>query len=142
MKLGTRYDLFQGGKWKLLVQTYARALDGKCEDEWEKQVDALGNYGGLHQKKKMRTMFQKMNAKILGKDAANKQKKAMRNGELAYEGHDHAAMAERLFRINEDIDLFSEKAKPFDIDELIRDAIEPTLKSSARLMFVEKSGRE
>ena len=38
----------------------------------------------------MRTMFQKMNAKILGKDAAIKQKKAMRNGQLTYEGHDHA----------------------------------------------------
>ena len=60
LKLGTRYDLFQDGDWRHLTQVFARALDGKCEDEWEKQVDALNNFDGANQKKKLLEMFQKM----------------------------------------------------------------------------------
>jgi hypothetical protein len=86
-------------------------------------------------------LIQKVNAKYLGRDAADIQRDAMMMGELRYEGQDHEKAIERLFEINDDIELFSEEAEGFPIREMARKIIPQTLKPQARLKYVDKGGK-
>ena len=59
---------------------------------------------------------------------------------LKYEGHDHKAMAERCYRINDQLELFSQEATKFTDKDMVRKVIFRALKISARVEFVRKGG--
>ena len=56
---------------------------------------------------------------------------AMETGEMGYEGHDHEKVTERLFQINEDLELFFQDANKFLIRDMAGKVIPRHLKISA-----------
>ena len=121
LKFGDRYDLFEGGWWKVLCQIGGRALKGRCETYWNDIVEGIRNHNVGEpdaQRKKFKKLIQKVNSKYLGKDAIEDQRDAMEFGELKYEGHDHVSIVERLFEINDDLELFGEEVGKFSIREM------------------------
>ena len=91
---------------------------------------------------KFKKLIQKVNAKYLGRDAADIQHNAMLMGKLHYEGQYHEKAVEQLFEINYDIELFSEEAEEFSISEMARKVVPQTLKPQARLKYVDKGGKQ
>jgi hypothetical protein len=145
LKLGDRYDLFEGGRWKVLCQIGGRALEGRCEKYWSDIVESARNHNAgdaLIQRKKFKKLIQKVNSKYLGKEAIDDQRDAMEFGELKYEGHDHTGAVERLFEINDDLELFGEDADKFSDREMARRVIPKNLKTAASLKFYDKGGDE
>ena len=143
LKLGDRYELFNDGKWKKLCRLGGRALEGRCADVWAEVVETVRNHGAgdeTAQRNKFRKLIQKMNARYLGEDAYDDQRDAMEKGELKYEGHDHEQLAERLFQINKDLELFHEVADQFSIRDMARKIIPRNLKTAARLKYNDKDG--
>jgi hypothetical protein len=118
LELGDRYDLFENGKWKMLCQIGGRALQGRCAKYWKDIVEAVRSHNSGDseiQRKKFKKLIQKVNSKYLGRDAIEEQRDAMEFGDLKYDGHDHMSVVERLFEINEDLELFGEEVGKFSI---------------------------
>ena len=125
LKLARKYSYFTDGKWKRVAQATGRALQGKCEEQWDDLFDAEAHWGtgnARDQEIKFRRMVQKHTRVVLGKNALDDQKDAMEAG-LKYEGHDHKAMAERAYRINDQLELFSQEATKFDEKDMVRKVI-------------------
>ena len=143
LKLGNRYNLFTEGKWKVLCQILGCALEGRCEEIWESQVESLRGHNtgnSAAQRDKFKKAIQKFNKKYLGSATIDHQKDAMENGQLRYEGTDHEKTVERLFQINEDIELLSDDAEPFTMREMVRKIIPQNLKPAAKLKYLDKGG--
>lgn len=141
LKLGDRYELFNDGKWKALCQLGGRCFEGRIEEHWSDLVGGIRNHAtgdSAAQRAKFKKQIQKVNAKYLTERAVDHQKDAMENGELKYEGHDHLRVVERLFQINEDLDLFSENAEKYSMREMARKIIPKNLKANARLKYLDK----
>lgn len=145
LKLGDRYGLFSEGKWKYLCQIGGRALEGRCAEYWQDIVEGATSHstGSANaQRGKFIKLMQRFNEKCLSKHALDIQKDAMETGEMRYEGHDHEKVAERLFQINDDLELFSQDADKFSIRDMARKIIPRNLKTSARLKYLDKAGDE
>ena len=145
LKLGKRYDLFQGDTWKILVQAGGRALSGRAGEVWEEEVENGDEPPRNTNTPELRRehffkLVQKFNAKYLGKSAGDHQRDAMMEGKLTYEGHDHLAAAERLFQINEQIELLGPGIEKFSTREMARTIIPKNLKSKAKLKYHDKGG--
>ena len=80
--------------------------------------------------------------RYLGDDAYDDQKDTMEKGELKYKGHNHEQLAERLFQINDDLELFHEDADKFSMRDMARKIIPQNLKMAARLKYSDKDGPE
>jgi hypothetical protein len=91
---------------------------------------------------KFKLLIQTVNAKYLGRDAADIQCGAMLMGKLHYEGQDHEKAVKQLFEINGNIELFSEEAEGFPIHEMVRKIIPQMLKPQARLKYIDKGGKQ
>jgi hypothetical protein len=145
LKLGDRYDLFENGSWKILCQIGGRALEGQSEKYWTDIVEGVHTHSWGDsdvQRKKFKKLIQKVNSKYLGKDAIEEQCDAMEYGDLTYDGHDHTSVMERLFEINEDLELFGKEVGKFTIPEKARRVIPNTLKNAASLRFYDKGGED
>ena len=68
-----------------------------------------GTGNARDQEIKFKKMVQKHSRIVLGKNTFDNQKNAMEVG-LKYKGHDHKAMTERCYRINDQLELFSQEA--------------------------------
>jgi hypothetical protein len=79
--------------------------------------------------------------KYFGKDAGDDQKTAMLHGELRCNDHDYEKIVERLFEINEDLELLSDDIEKFSICEMAKLVIPENLKYQAKLKFVNKGGK-
>jgi hypothetical protein len=66
----------------------------------------------------------------------------MENGELTYEGHDHFSVAERLFRINEQLEYLGTGVEKFSDKEMARKVMSKTLHPAARLEYICRGGKE
>ena len=144
LKLGSRYELFKDGRWKVLCQLGGRALGGRIERYWSNIVEATTNHatGNTNaQQAKFKKLIQKVNVKYLGKDAADDQKIAMQCGELQGDDHDHDKVAERLFEINRDLELLGEDVEGFSIREMAKHIIPENLKYKAKIKYVDKGGK-
>ena len=96
LKIAKKYDYFEDGKWKQIAQAVGRALEGRCEEQWDDICEAEAHWGTGNaeaQERKFKRMMQKLCKVVLGKNALNDQKDAMEAG-LKYDGHNHKAMAE------------------------------------------------
>jgi hypothetical protein len=94
------------------------------------------------QRKKFKKLIQKVNSKFLGQDAIKEQRDVMEFGNLKYDGHDHTSVAERLFEIKEDLELFGKEVGKFSIQEMAQRIIPNTLKTAASLRFYDKGGED
>jgi hypothetical protein len=91
LNFGSRYDLFQDGRWKMLSQIGGRALKGRIGRIWRDTVESTTNHGkgdSATQQAKFKKLIKKVNMKYFGKDAADDQKTAMLRGELRCNDHD------------------------------------------------------
>ena len=70
------------------------------------------------QRKRFKNLIQKVNSKYLGKDPIEEQHNAMEYGDLTYDCHNHTSVVERLFKINEDLELFGEEVGKFTVQEM------------------------
>eukprot|EP00956_Cyclotella_meneghiniana_P018179 scaffold30078_cov44-Cyclotella_meneghiniana.AAC.3 len=162
IKIAWRYDEFNDGSWERLVKTYARCLKGRIETIWidkDKAGDithaSVGNASA--QETKCKDFIKAVNAKYLGKNAADVQKDAMVDGEIRYEGHSHEKAVERLFEINKDVALLHPNVQPFDDREMIRKVLNlsekkpsslniegsnKNLKPKARLEYVRRGRKD
>ena len=93
------------------------------------------------QQARFKKLIQKVNVKYLGRDVADVQKDSMLMGKLRYKGQDHEKVTERLFKINNDIELFGEDIKQFPMHEMARKIVPKNSKPQARLKYIEKGGR-
>ena len=59
---------------------------------------------------------------------------------LKYYGHNHKAMAEQCYRINDQLEFFSQEATKFSPEEMNRKVVYCTLKDSAKVEYVRKGG--
>ena len=76
LKLGDRYNLFEGGRWTVLCQIGGRALEGRCKKYWTDIVEGTCNHNAGDasvQRKKFKKLIQKANSKYLGKEAIDDQ---------------------------------------------------------------------
>jgi hypothetical protein len=65
------------------------------------------------------------------------QKKAMQDGELTYQDHDHKKMTQRMFRINDDLVYFKTNAVKFTMEETAEEVIPNSLKPTiTRLEYI------
>ena len=64
----------------------------------------------------------------------------MLEGKLTYEGHDHLAVAERLFQINDQHELLGPGIEKFSTRKTARRIIPKNLKSKAKLKYHDKGG--
>ena len=145
VKLGDRYELFNEGKWKKICRLGGRALKGRCADVWAEVVEGVRNHGASEeaaQRNKFRKLIQRVNMRYIGDDDYDDQKDAMEKGELKYEGHDHEQLAECLFQINDDLELFCEDADKFSMRDMARKIIRRNLKTAASLKYNDKDGPE
>ena len=144
LKFGSRYDLFQYGRWKLLGQIGGRALKGRIARYWSDIVEGTTNHSrgdSATQQAKFLKLIKKVNVKYFGKDAADDQKTAMLRGELRCNDQDYEKIAERLFEINKDLELLSDDIEKFSIREMAKLIIPENLKYQAKLKFVDKGGK-
>jgi hypothetical protein len=110
-----------------------RSLAGTVKDQWKGVVDSIregthANGNTAAQRAKMLKCFQELNELYLADDALKNQKKAMRDGELTYQDHDHKKMARRMFRINDDLIYFKTNAAKFTMEEMAEEVIPNSLK--------------
>ena len=69
-RLARKYGYFIDGKWKRIAQAVGRALDGKCEEQWDDLCDAEAHWGtgnSRDQEIKFRRMLQKHSRLVLEK---------------------------------------------------------------------------
>ena len=66
----------------------------------------------------------------------------MENGELTYEGHDHFSVAERLFRINDQLEYLGTDVEKFSEKEMARKVVPKTLHPAARLEYIRRGGKD
>jgi hypothetical protein len=66
----------------------------------------------------------------------------MEFGDLKYDRHDHKRVVDRLFKINNDLKLFSKEVGQFSIHEMAQRVIPITLKTATRLRFYDKGGKD
>ena len=66
----------------------------------------------------------------------------MENGELTYEGHDHFSVAERLFRINDQLKYLITDVEKFSEKEMTKKVIAKTSHPVARLEYICRGGKE
>ena len=145
IRLGNCYDLFKDRKWKPFMQLRGQALGGRIERYWSKIVEGATitqTRTVASHLSKFKKLIQKANTKYLGRGAADIQHDAMLMGELRYEGEDHKKAIEPLFEINNDIELFSEEVEGFAICEMVRKIIPQMPKLQARLIYVDKGGKQ
>ena len=109
LKITKKYNYFENGKQKQVAQAVGRALGGRYEEQWDDVCNAEAHWGTGNAEAQERTfkkMMQKLCKVVLGKNALNDQKDAVEAG-LNYDGHDHKAIAERCYRINDQLEFFS-----------------------------------
>ena len=124
------YELYDNdGSWKCIVRAQHRALTGDCKDFMGELITELRDWKN-NGKAKHKKMCQKLCCEIMGNDAYNNQKDAMRAG-LAYQGHDHHDMAKKLWKINDSLEFMAEEAKKFTVRELCCEIIPSMLKPRA-----------
>ena len=88
-------------------------MEGQCAKCWQdivKSATAHGTGNANAQQAKFIKLIQCFNKKCLVKQSLNIQTDAMETRELRYKGHNHEKVAERLFQINKDLELFSQDA--------------------------------
>jgi hypothetical protein len=93
------------------------------------------------QQGKFKKLIQKVNMKYLGKDAADNQKIAMQRGELQCDNCDYDKVAERLFKINRDLELLGKDIEGFSIQEMAKHIIPQNLKYQAKIKYIDKDGK-
>ena len=131
-QLAKRYDLWKEDEWKILTQIGGRALSGRAAEAWFDQVEnARAPRAGVTTAEALEAHFKKLvqefGKQYFGRKAAEDQKDAMENGELTYEGHDHFSVAERLFRINDQLEYLGTDVEKFSEKEMARKVIAKTL---------------
>jgi hypothetical protein len=147
MELAEDYELFVDGKWKRMLTSMRRSLAGTVKDQWKGVVDSIregthANGNTAAQRAKMLKCFQELNELYLADDALKNQKKAMRDGELTYQDHDHKKMARRMFQINDDLVYFKTNATKFTMEEMAEEVIPNSLKPTARLEYIKQGGKK
>ena len=45
LEITKKYDYFDGVKWRQIAQAVGRALDGRCEEQWDNVCDAEAHWG-------------------------------------------------------------------------------------------------
>ena len=110
LQLAERYNLWRDEEWKILSQIGRRAFSGRAAEAWADNVEnARAPRAIVTTVKALRAYYKKLVQEFarayFKKNAAMDQKDAMESCKLTYEGHDHSGVVERLFRINEQLEL-------------------------------------
>jgi len=90
---------------------------------WEEHIKGIGNHNAGNstaQHEKFKKAIQKFYKKYMGPSMIDKQKDAMENRLLCYEGTNHKQAVERLCQINQDIELLSNDADLLPIQDMAR----------------------
>ncbi len=142
--LGTRYELYEEGKWKKLCRIGSRAMTGNCAETWREEVEEgirnhnIGNAAA--QKKKFEETIQKFNEIYLGEDVIDEQKTVMEEGKIEYAGHDIEKAIKRLYAINDTLPLLAKGATKFSDREMAKKIIPRNLSAKARAEFIVNGG--
>ena len=101
----SRYQLWEDKDRKILSQIGGRALSGQAAEALADHVENVRDPPNLANiaeviEAHFKSLVQEFGKQYFGREAVEDQKDAMENGKVAYEGHDHFSVAERLFRIN------------------------------------------
>jgi transcriptional regulator NrdR family protein len=134
---GKRVEDSHSNRWKSTLRTSSRSLvrpSRKCQSSKSRITTAEALEA--HFKK----LVQEFGKQYFGRKAAEDQKGAMENGELTYEGHDHFSVAERLFRINDQLEYLGPDVEKFSEKEMAKKVIAKTLHPNARLEYIRRGG--
>ena len=85
-----------------------------------------------------KSSVQEFGKQYFGRKAAEDQKDAMEKGELTYKGHDHFSVAERLFRINDQLKYLGTDIEKFSEKEMMKKVIAKTLHPVTRLEYISR----
>ena len=142
-QLAKQYNLWRENKWKILTQIGGQAFSGQAAEAWfDKVENARAIRAGSTTEEAIEAHFKRLiqdfEKQYFGRKAAEEQKDAMENGELTYKGHDHFSVAERLFRIKEQLENLGTNVEKFSDKEMARKVVPKTLHPAARLEYVRR----
>lgn len=129
----------QRQKVEKTLRHHVQSLYRSCKDEWKEKVGVIGNFEAhtqSDQHKKFKWPIQEFNKEYLADNTLKTQKKAMRDGKLHYNGHEHHKVVKRLFVVDKCFELFSPQATSFSIFEMTEEVMPNTLRPEACLDFI------